>query len=416
MAEDDREWVFESIVGYLSSPIWLIPINEFLETKSLACILSVFDDEEENKLSYTDIHMQYKTLVERLLDNYMREVGISDQQFLDACTSPFAKSKTMQSVFQPILATDDFQMFRSMMVQKNMELQLQALRIIKETSGSLPDSLTDGVDEMKELEEQEISILQDVLKKSKEEYEAQKRRQLLEVETPSARSSTSHKSAAISREAQDTNFAPGQQRNSAKERSSAARKEVKISRLGTEKSGVLSGSSSTVTPELERNGVEDSVLPAVRTPPRCAQGGSSQPVSEACLEEAHREAGFSKPFTELSTSQQEEIQQRAAYLRLQRDKLHALKKEQQKSTPTSPEVTSNPEPTTTSNVSPEAVGQSQRNGACTPPPPPPPSAQRCNSSKKEVSAEERKVSADERKQLQKRKHLADKLKEEVIRK
>ncbi|XP_056903056.1 cilia- and flagella-associated protein 36 isoform X1 [Takifugu flavidus] len=442
MAEDDREWVFESIVGYLSSPIWLIPINEFLETKSL-----VFDDEEENKLSYTDIHMQYKTLVERLLDNYMREVGISDQQFLDACTSPFAKSKTMQSVFQPILATDDFQMFRSMMVQKNMELQLQALRIIKETSGSLPDSLTDGVDEMKELEEQEISILQDVLKKSKEEYEAQKRRQLLEVETPSARSSTSHKSAAISREAQDTNFAPGQQRNSAKaktevnrdssgsnnvhhtrivngssateynpERSSAARKEVKISRLGTEKSGVLSGSSSTVTPELERNGVEDSVLPAVRTPPRCAQGGSSQPVSEACLEEAHREAGFSKPFTELSTSQQEEIQQRAAYLRLQRDKLHALKKEQQKSTPTSPEVTSNPEPTTTSNVSPEAVGQSQRNGACTPPPPPPPSAQRCNSSKKEVSAEERKVSADERKQLQKRKHLADKLKEEVIRK
>lgn len=40
--------------------------------------------------------------------------------------------------------------------------------------------------------------------------------QLLEVETTSARSSASHKSAAISREAQDTNFAPGQQRNTAK--------------------------------------------------------------------------------------------------------------------------------------------------------------------------------------------------------
>lgn len=44
---------------------------------------------------------------------------------------------SFQSVFQTILATDDFQMFRSMMVQKNMELQLQALRIIKETSGWL---------------------------------------------------------------------------------------------------------------------------------------------------------------------------------------------------------------------------------------------------------------------------------------
>lgn len=35
MAEDDREWVFESIAGYLSSPMWLTPINEFVETKSL---------------------------------------------------------------------------------------------------------------------------------------------------------------------------------------------------------------------------------------------------------------------------------------------------------------------------------------------------------------------------------------------
>lgn len=34
--------------------------------------------------------------VEKLLENYMQEVGISEQQFLDACTSPFAKSKSLQ--------------------------------------------------------------------------------------------------------------------------------------------------------------------------------------------------------------------------------------------------------------------------------------------------------------------------------
>lgn len=42
----------------------------------------------------------------------------------------------VQSVFQPVLATDDFQMFRSLMAQKNMELQLQALRLIKERNGT----------------------------------------------------------------------------------------------------------------------------------------------------------------------------------------------------------------------------------------------------------------------------------------
>lgn len=99
-----------------------------------------------------------------------------------------------QSVFQPVLATDDFQMFRSLMVQKNMELQLQALRVIKERNGrlrqtsaadafrsttvqnpitcvrvrvflgALPDCLTDGEDVMTTLQQQEMKILEEVLK------------------------------------------------------------------------------------------------------------------------------------------------------------------------------------------------------------------------------------------------------------
>lgn len=48
----------------------------------------------------------------------------------------------VQSVFQPVLATDDFQVFRSLMVQKNMELQLQALRVIKERNGRLDQHIS----------------------------------------------------------------------------------------------------------------------------------------------------------------------------------------------------------------------------------------------------------------------------------
>ncbi|XP_035519248.1 cilia- and flagella-associated protein 36 isoform X2 [Morone saxatilis] len=415
MAEDDCEWVVESIVGYLGSPEWVIPVTDFMENKC-----TVFDDEDENKLSYTEIHVQYKKLVEKLLDNYMQEVGINEQQFLDACTSPFAKSKTLQSVFQPVLATDDFQVFRSLMVQKNMELQLQALRVIKERNGALPECLTDGVDVMTELQQQEMKILQEVLKKSKEEYdEEMSRRLLLEGEVGSTSSSCSDKPMAESSEAQNTTSAPSQQSNTAKVNGKPVRKEEsKTAGGGDGKSAAKSSSTSKPTPGCGSNGVESRVLPAVRAPVKSGKSGessvsfspdtkdqsSSQTAAEAWLEEAHREAGFSKPYTELSASQQEQLQQRAAYLRQQRDKLHALKKEQQKplQTPTPEEA-----PTT----APEAVGQSQRNGACTPPPPhPPPAHHSANSSKpKEISAEERK-------KLQKRKHLADKLKEEVIKK
>ncbi|XP_068575103.1 cilia- and flagella-associated protein 36 isoform X2 [Cebidichthys violaceus] len=421
MAEDDSEWVVESIVGYLGSPEWVIPVMDFMENKC-----TVFDDEDENKLSYTEIHQQYKKLVEKLLGNYMQEVGIDEQQFLDACTSPFAKSKTLQSVFQTVLATDDFQIFRSLMVQKNMELQLQALRVIKERNGALPECLTDGVDVMTELQDQEMKILQEVLKKSKEEYdEEMSRRLLLGEEVGSTSSSCSDKPIAENSEAQNTSTAASQQSNAAKVNGKSITKEESKKDApvgGATKSAAKRSSTSKPTPDCGSNGVESRVLPAVRAPVKSGeasvslrpgtkeQSGSSQTAAEAWLEEAHREAGFSKPYTELTASQQEQLQQRAAYLRQQRDKLHALKKEQQK-----PKQVTPPEETPPTPV-PEAVGQSQRNGACTPPPPSPPLLPPAPLPSAQHSSKQKEISAEEKKKLQKRKHLADKLKEEVIKK
>lgn len=384
MAEDDREWVVESIVGYLGSPEWVIPVTDFMENKC-----TVFDDEDENKLSYTEIHQQYKKLVEKLLENYMQEVGINEQQFLDACTSPFAKSKTLQIVFQPVLATDDFQMFRSLMVQKNMELQLQALRVIKERNGALPDCLTDGTDVMTELQQQEMRILQEVLKKSKEEYdEEMSMRMLLEEEVGSTSTSSSDKPVRESGETQQETSASSQQNGTAKVNSkSMSKEEMKpVAPGGRDVKNSAKGSSSSKLPtDCGSNGVEPRVLPAVRAPVKSSeppsteeQSSSIQTGAEAWVEEARKEAGISKPYTELSLSQQEQLQQRAAYLRQQRDKLHALKKEQQKSkqSSTAEETPSNPTPAPTT---PE-------------------------------------ISVEEKKKLQKRKHLADKLKEEVIKK
>ncbi|TMS04801.1 Cilia- and flagella-associated protein 36 [Larimichthys crocea] len=179
MAEDDSEWVVESIVGYLGSPEWVIPVTDFMENKC-----TVFDDEDENKLSYTEIHVQYKKLVEKLLDNYMEEVGINEQQFLDACTSPFAKSKTLQSVFQPVLATDDFP---GVSLTDGPEEHGAAA---SSPQGALPECLTDGVDVMTELQQQELKILQEVLKKSKEEYDEEMSRRLLSEEEVGSTSSS----------------------------------------------------------------------------------------------------------------------------------------------------------------------------------------------------------------------------------
>ncbi|XP_008319555.1 cilia- and flagella-associated protein 36 isoform X2 [Cynoglossus semilaevis] len=386
MAEEDSEWIIESIVGFLGSPEWLIPVMDFVENKC-----TVFDDEDENKLSYTDVHQQYKTLVEKLLENYMQEVGISEQQFLDACTSPFAKSKSLQSVFQPVLATDDFQMFRSLMAQKNMELQLQALRLIKERNGELPECLTDGVDVMTEMQQQEMKILQEVLQKSKEEYEEEMSRRLMSGEdvgsTSSVCSTHPTEGRAESNKSPDHTAKPPlslQVNDSADTVEERVRSEPGS---GREEVSSKSQESPKLSPVVSSSSMESRVLPAVTAPLKSSQPISSsisQAAAETCLEEARREAGFSKPFTELSVSQQEQLQQRAAYLRQQRDKLHALKKEQQRTKQNSSAGEAPPTLTAAPTKSPVNTVQ--------------------------------EISAEERKKLQKRKHLADKLKEEVIRK
>lgn len=380
MAEDDSEWVLESIVGYLGSPEWVIPVTDFMENKC-----TVFDDEEENKLSYTEIHQQYKNLVEKLLENYMQDVGINEQQFLDACTSPFAKSKTLQIVFQPVLATDDFQMFRSLMVQKNMELQLQALRVIKERNGELPECLTHGADVMSELQQEEMKILHEVLKKSKEEYEEEMSiRMLLDEENGSTSSSSSDRAFRESSEVQTEASSSSQQDAVAKVSSRTVSFEDSKSVDHDVTEAPAQRSSSKHSTE-STNGVDPKVLPAVQSS-ACPVGvtaasrgqSGAQSTTDVLLEDAQSEATVTQTNSESAVTEQEQLQQRAAYLCQQRDRLHALKKEQQKSKHSSSPEEAPPSP---------------------PPAPTPP-----------------EISAEEKKRLQKRKHLAEKLKEEVIKK
>ncbi|KAK9963901.1 hypothetical protein ABG768_005120 [Culter alburnus] len=347
---DDSEWVLESVAGFLSSPDWLIPLAEFMENKC-----SVFDDEEENKLTYTEIHQQYKQLVERLLETHMQEVGISEQQFLRACSS-FSSSRALQAVFQPVLATDDFQMFRSLMVQKNMELQLQALHVIKERNGGLPECLTNGVDVMNELEQQEMKILQEVLRRSKEEYD---------LEMMAHRTQEKEEPASTSSSLSDTPpgnaCEPQTACDSGTRKTSATNGVTEATELKVKQSESAAVKSSATA---SRKG---KALPAVRAPVKGSVSANHKSPEKRRDEDTQRD---SRPLAD-----EVALQQRSEYLKQQRDKLQALKRDQTLKSPADA----------------------------------PPAAPEPRASSQEISVEEKK-------KLQKRKHLAEKLKEEVIKK
>ncbi|XP_055495846.1 cilia- and flagella-associated protein 36 isoform X2 [Leucoraja erinacea] len=399
-----EEWVVEGIAGFLSSPCWIIPVTDFIEQNC-----AVFDDEEENKLSYTEIHQVYKDLVEQLLESYVQDVGIQEDQFLEACNSPLAQSESFRPVFQPVLAADDFQVFKSLMLQKNVELQLQALRMIQERNGALPECLTDGEDKISELEQQELRILREVLKQSKDEYEQEMAKRcvaetgakggiLIQSDLEKAIVESADKETArLSRQHQQgkENLERAvqkslQKRASTREdavastsnlderftKSGQTAQAISSSKLGHDHQCSLSGQNNRISREA---------LGPVRAPLKgelpfpsesIEKKANQSDAAETWLQQAKKEAGILGSVLELSENERKQLHERAAYLKEQRDKLVAMKKEQREK--------HLPKNTETQHVPP--------------------------------TLETKEMSEEEKQKIQKRKHLAEKLKQEVIKK
>lgn len=106
---------------------------------------TVFDDEDENKLEFTKIHMvsdshkteglrndlfwqDFKKIVEDLLEELMRELGVSDEQFVEACQKA-EKNPVHKKIVDQIMAVDNFLAFKKLMVRRNQELNRQAIEM-----------------------------------------------------------------------------------------------------------------------------------------------------------------------------------------------------------------------------------------------------------------------------------------------
>ncbi|GAB1295876.1 Cilia- and flagella-associated protein 36 [Apodemus speciosus] len=371
--EDEVEWVVESIAGFLRGPDWSIPILDFVEQKC-----EVFDDEEESKLTYTEIHQEYKELVEKLLESYLKEIGINEDQFQEACASPLARTRTSQAILQPVLAAEDFTIFKAMMVQKNIEMQLQAIRIIQERNGThqkrasdsitdgreppcgcwdlnsgpleeqscvLPDCLTDGADVVSDLEQEEMKILREVLRKSKEEYDQE------------------------------------EERKRKKQSSEAKMEELPVY---TSEAAELSNSQgdgerfAQPPPEVKVHFANQSVQPLARKMELLPETSSltQKGLKIPGLEHASMEG----PIANLSALGTEELRQREHYLKQKRDKLMSMRKDMRA----------------------KQIQNTEQQGK--------------PSREAEEMTEKPEMTAEEKQTLLKRRLLAEKLKEEVINK
>eukprot|EP00930_Biecheleria_cincta_P002778 TRINITY_DN103777_c0_g1_i1.p1 TRINITY_DN103777_c0_g1~~TRINITY_DN103777_c0_g1_i1.p1 ORF type:complete len:484 (+),score=128.44 TRINITY_DN103777_c0_g1_i1:56-1507(+) len=125
MAEDDDlEWLSDYVLAFLKSPSWVAPIAQFVDEQ---CI--VFDNEEENKLEYTQCHNEFKQLIDSLLAAHLLEISVSRDQFEQFCHTGLANNPALHRVLvEQLLSVDDFQVFKAMMSKRNASLFREAQR------------------------------------------------------------------------------------------------------------------------------------------------------------------------------------------------------------------------------------------------------------------------------------------------
>jgi The ARF-like 2 binding protein BART len=85
---NDMDWLLDSMVEYLKSPLWTNDICDFIDDN---CVFFAGEVNDENSLDHTEIHNRFKNLVDEKLDVFCAEFGINYELFIEAASKVSSK-------------------------------------------------------------------------------------------------------------------------------------------------------------------------------------------------------------------------------------------------------------------------------------------------------------------------------------
>jgi len=122
----------------------------FLEDNCL-----IFDTEDENKFEYTKVHQAFKDLFEKLFAEMIKDLGITEADFVKACENAYGRPES-RPIVEQMIAVDDFESFKKQMVKRNQDLNEYALRLLSKQKERKEDKKISSAEQAK-LEEEELA-------------------------------------------------------------------------------------------------------------------------------------------------------------------------------------------------------------------------------------------------------------------
>mmetsp|Transcript_39653 Transcript_39653/g.48117 ORF Transcript_39653/g.48117 Transcript_39653/m.48117 type:complete len:434 (-) Transcript_39653:366-1667(-) len=166
--DEDIEWLYEAIIRFLQGPMYSTPLMGFIDQQC-----AIFDGEEENRLEYTETHEKFKQLVDTLLSDFLAELGVDQSKFVEAVAN-CANTELNSFVLASILTVDDFVQFKAMMTKRNIDLTNEVFKAHAEAAAKKEGEAQAPAEEP--AVDPEDAELQEVLRLSKEQFEADQAR------------------------------------------------------------------------------------------------------------------------------------------------------------------------------------------------------------------------------------------------
>jgi len=111
----EKEWLGDYVIQFLKSPSWTNPIEQFINDN---CAVFDLPDPEDNKLEYTGLHNEFKSIIDSLLAAHLLDVDVASDEFaavFEVCCRTDARLKPIAA---QLASVDDFLVFKKMMIDR----------------------------------------------------------------------------------------------------------------------------------------------------------------------------------------------------------------------------------------------------------------------------------------------------------
>ena len=139
---------YNIIINYLISKTFRVPMKQFIDKHC-----DKFENKLESSHEQFQLHEQFKTLVENLLNAVLEDAQINETEFMEVAKIGLER-ETDKAYFEQVISCDNFQWFKHCMIKRNLQLKEQSMKLMYANKGDLKLGADSTINKMMKDKEQ----------------------------------------------------------------------------------------------------------------------------------------------------------------------------------------------------------------------------------------------------------------------